>query len=158
MLFFVFRVLILFLVPFFAYSDSKVNFVNTNSNNVNMYYGPGDKFPIKFIYVVKNVPFISLRSYEQWREVEDIDGAVGWVKSDLLNGNRYVYIHPDEDVAYAYNQPNYSAKILLKIDKGVLLHLVKCEKDWCMITKNKNSAWINKRDIWGVDSQKEGRF
>ena len=48
-----------------------------------------------------------------------------------------------------YKKPTKYSKPLAKIEKGRLLIVKKCEKNWCNIKTDKFSGWINKNNIWG---------
>ena len=58
--------------------------------------------------------------------------------------------NPDGSIMTDYSQSTYKVKIgtLAKIEKGRLLIVRKCEKNWCNIETDEFSGWINKANVW----------
>ena len=53
-------------------------------DEVNMRAGPGERFPILWVFQEKNYPVEVLDSFEIWRQIRDKDGTVGWVHQNKL--------------------------------------------------------------------------
>jgi len=45
-------------------------------------------------------------------------------------------------------RPNFSEP-LAKLEKGRLLVIKKCEKEWCSIKTNEYTGWIKIKNVWG---------
>ena len=63
-------------------------FVSLRSDEVYVRTGPGQKYPVQWIFRKKDVPVEIILEYDVWRKVKDYDGHEGWVHKTLLSGKR----------------------------------------------------------------------
>src|SRR5687768_9019158 len=63
---------------------------------VNMRVGPGEEYPIEWVYKRRGLPLKVVRLKEGWRLVEDPDGARGWMLSRFLTLDRGAYVRGKE--------------------------------------------------------------
>ena len=85
--FFLFFVLLFF--PSFAISESF--FLSLKKSKVNVRYGPGFDYEVKYIYKKKNLPVKILDKKEHWRKVIDIKKNSGWIHwSQLKKTNSFI--------------------------------------------------------------------
>lgn len=110
--------------------------------------GPGFHYPVKWVYTHKNLPLKVMEEFETWKKVCDIDEDCGWIKNNLLSNKRYVMIKED---TLGYKKQNFDSKIIIKIDKLVIMKVEKCDKEWCLLSSSKCKAWVQKEHIYGVD-------
>ena len=140
--FFLFFVLIFF--PSFAISDSI--FLSLKKNKVNVRYGPGFDYEVKYIYKKKNFPVKILDKKENWRKIIDIKKNSGWIHSSQLKKiNSFITINEK----LLFLKPTLFSKPIAKIQKGRLLLVDKCITDWCKIKTEKYSGWVNTASLWG---------
>ena len=59
---------------------------------VNMRKGPGEKYPIAWVYKRKGLPLQVVRVVDGWRLVKDPDGDQGWVIARALTPQRAAYV------------------------------------------------------------------
>ena len=123
-------------------------FVSLKSNDINLRVGPGKNYPIVIKYVQKNLPVEIIREFKLWRQIKDYDGNVGWIRKNLLIGERYVLTNFQ---GATYNRPG--GKIIGLIKENNVIELIKCLSDWCYIKHTNLKGWINKKNIWGVYSE-----
>ena len=45
---------------------------------------------------------------------------------------------------------DFGVDLIAKINKGRLLVIKKCEKDWCKIETKSLKGWIDKKNLWGA--------
>ena len=140
--FFLFFVLIFF--PSFAISDSI--FLSLKKNKVNVRYGPGFDYEVKYIYKKKNFPVKILDKKENWRKIIDIKKNSGWIHSSQLKKINS-FITTNEKLLFL--KPSLFSKPIAKIQKGRLLLVDKCITDWCKIKTEKYSGWVNTASLWG---------
>src|SRR3546814_1449546 len=50
--------------------------------------GPGERYPITWLYQRKGLPVRVVKEYGIWREVVDPDGARGWRHRTMVSGQR----------------------------------------------------------------------
>ncbi|OZA08269.1 MAG: hypothetical protein B7Y02_12805, partial [Rhodobacterales bacterium 17-64-5] len=86
--------------------------------------------------------------FENWRRVEDSEGAGGWVHYALLSGVRTVLV--TRDMAEIRDAPNESALLVAQAEVGVIGRVLTCRDDWCRIAMDGQRGWMHKSTIWGV--------
>ena len=116
--------------------------------------GPGRNYPGIWLYKRRDLPIRVVKKYENWRMIEDPDGARGWMLVSLLSdrrtaivkkgGPRPIHVKPDEGRAVRY-----------RAEAGVVGRLEKCDCSWCRIKIGKRSGWIAQGDIWGASAREE---
>tara|TARA_A100001015_G_scaffold303583_1_gene393449 strand:+ start:287 stop:730 length:444 start_codon:yes stop_codon:yes gene_type:complete len=141
-IFFLFSILICF--PTFAISDSI--FLSLKKNKVNVRYGPGFDYEVKYIYKKKNFPVKILDKKENWRKIIDIKKNGGWIHwSQLKKINSF--ITTNEKILFL--KPSLFSKPIAKIQEGRLLLVDRCITNWCKIKTEEYSGWINSANLWG---------
>ena len=136
---------ILILSTQFLNADEK--FLSLKKNKVNVRYGPSFDFEIKYIYKKINLPLKQIDKKENWRRIVDLKNNSGWIHSSQLNDRSNSVIILEDKILFK-NASNFS-KPLLRLEKGRLLILIKCEKNWCKIKTDNYSGWIKTDNIWG---------
>ncbi|MDG6093576.1 hypothetical protein LOC54_00360 [Acetobacter sp. AN02] len=63
-------------------------FAAFRADEVNMRAGPGQRYPIQWVYHRRGLPVKITREFDIWRLVEDADGIQGWVHQATLVGAR----------------------------------------------------------------------
>lgn len=63
-------------------------FASLRADKVNMRAGPGERYPIQWVYHRRGLPVQIEREFDVWRLVEDADGVKGWVHQATLAGAR----------------------------------------------------------------------
>ncbi len=120
-------------------------------DQVNMRTGPGERFPIKWVYQEKNYPLEILDSFELWRQVRDKEGDVGWIHQNQLKDVRYVLI-TKEDALLKKVGESRSVAIL---QPGVIARLERCPKgNYCRLSvqsdDEKYTGWFLRSSLWGI--------
>ena len=111
--------------------------------------GPGRNYPGIWLYKRRDLPIRVVKKYENWRMIEDPDGARGWMLVSLLSdrrtaivkkgGPRPIHVKPDEGSAVRY-----------RAEAGVVGHIEHCTNGWCRIAVGKREGFIRTSDIWGI--------
>ena len=112
---------ILFIIFFF------INILSANENNyyltlkynkVNVRYGPGRDYPIKYVYKKKNLPVKIIDKKENFKKIIDLKKNSGWIHaSQLKKGKSFILL--EDQIVFA--KPTKHSKPLFKISKGRLL-------------------------------------
>ena len=123
-------------------------YVSIKSNEVNVRVGPSQNYPISIKYVTKNVPIEIIEEHKEWRKILDYYGNTGWIKKNLLQGDRYAIIKNQSKKNYIYFNP-IGFKIG-EIKHNNIVKLLKCRQDWCYISYEKYKGWIKKSNLWGA--------
>ena len=123
-------------------------FVSLGVTKANMRVGPKQTHPIQWVYQKKGTPLEIIEEHEAWRRVRDIDGTTGWMHRRLLVGKRTAII--TADWASIRTQPDVTAPLSVRAEKGVAGTLEECSQSWCLISIKGREGWIEKDLIWGA--------
>ena len=141
---------ILFITFFF------INIVSANENDyylilknnkVNVRYGPGFNYQIKYIYKKKNLPIKVIDKKENFRRIIDFKKNSGWIHISQLKKGKSVILFKDQIL---FSKPTIYSKPIIKISKGRLLLVKKCKKKWCKVKTEDYLGWIITNNIWGT--------
>jgi len=127
--------------------NAEEKFLSLKKNKVNVRYGPSFDFEIKYIYKKINLPLKQIDEKENWRRIIDLKNNSGWIHSSQLNEKSNSIIILKDKILFN-NSSNFS-KPVLRLQKGRLLILKKCEKNWCNVKTDNYSGWIKTKNIWG---------
>ena len=121
-------------------------FLSLKKDKVNVRYGPGFDFPVKFIYNKKNLPIKQIDKKENFRRIIDHKKNSGWIHVSQLKKVNSVIVIEDKIM---FKKPSIFSKPIAKISKGRLLVIQKCEDKWCKVETEDFKGWINKDNLWG---------
>jgi len=116
------------------------------NNEVNVRYGPGFDYPIKFIYKKKNLPIKVIDREENFRRIIDFKNNSGWIHTSQLKKGKNFILLEDQIL---FTRPTKYSEPILKINKGRLLIVKKCRKNWCKIKTEDYLGWLKINKIWG---------
>jgi SH3-like domain-containing protein len=115
---------------------------------VNMRAGPGESFPIEWVYRRKGLPVKVIRVMQGWRLVEDPDGSRGWILASLLTPERGAFVI-GEGLAEMRAEPSASAGLRWRVEPGVSGRLGRCEDGWCELDVGGRKGWVRADRLWG---------
>ena len=103
-------------------------FVCLKSNQANLRVGPGERFPIDWVFKKKGWPFEVTDEYEHWRKVTDIDGTTGWIhKSMLASSPRTALTRRDEKTLF-YKKDDSSSRIIAILKGSIPVRIKNAKK------------------------------
>ncbi|MEA1071645.1 SH3 domain-containing protein [Sphingomonas sp. LY160] len=119
------------------------------SGEAMMRSGPGRNFPGLWLYKRRDLPIRVIKTYPNWRMIEDPDGARGWMLVTLLSDRRTAIVKPGEprDIRI---KPGAGSPVRYRAEAGVVGRLNKCDGSWCGIEIGNRKGFIAQSDIWGV--------
>ena len=147
---------ILFMIMCFvlcsAVKAEEHGFYSLGYDKVNLRAGPAERFPIKWVYQEKNYPVEVIDSFENWRQIREVDGTLGWVNQKMLKEARYVIIEEEDKLL---SSPSLSGKIIAYVQPGVLARVRSCPQgDYCLLQfsyeDKKVEGWFPRRFVWGL--------
>ena len=140
----IFALLVFFLLIF--ESTAKDTFFSLKNNKVNVRYQPTLNSPIKYIYKKINLPVKLIDKKENFRRIIDLKNNSGWIhRSQLKESNSIINLKNK----ILFKKPSNFSKPILKLERGRLLIIKKCQNDWCYINTGDHSGWIETDNIWG---------
>ena len=141
---FLFLLIFILIYPVNVFSEDV--FLSLKKNKVNVRYGPGFNFQVKYVYNKINLPIKQIDQKENFRRIIDLKNNSGWIHvSQLKKSNSIISL----DDKILFTKPTVFSKPLAKIKKGRLLVIKKCSNNWCKITTNEFNGWIEAKNIWG---------
>ena len=144
------KLLILFLLTFIfpidVFAKENSYYLILKNNEVNVRYGPGFDFPIKYVYKKKYLPIKVIDKKENFRRIIDFKNNSGWIHASQLKKGKSLILLEDQIL---FSKPTRHSKPILKIAKGRLLLIKKCKKKWCRVKTQNYLGWIKTNYIWG---------
>ena len=125
---------------------SEVRFLMLKNDKVNVRYGPGFKYPIKFIYKKKFLPVKIIDNKENFRRIIDHKNNSGWIHVSQLKKVNSLIVSED---TILFSKASKFSKPLAKLEKGKLLIVKKCQENWCKVSDENYLGWINTNNAWG---------
>ena len=75
------------------YAEENNYYLILKNNKINVRYGPGFDYPIKFIYKKKNLPIKVIDKKENFRRIIDFKNNSGWIHvSQLKKGKAFILL------------------------------------------------------------------
>jgi SH3-like domain-containing protein len=123
-------------------------FVTLRSEQVNVRTGPGERYPIEWVFSRKDLPVEIVAEFDIWRKIRDAEGTEGWVHQRMLSGKRSVIV--EGAVRALHRKPSESADVVARAEPGVVAKLLECDPQWCRVEASGVSGWLKRDEIWGV--------
>ena len=141
-----------FLILLWIFFSSSVfadeTFLSLKKDKVNVRYGPGFEYPIKYIYRKINLPIKQIDKKENFRRIIDLKNNSGWIHvSQLKKVNSMI---PKIDKILFSKPTNFSTP-LAKIEKGRVLFIQNCNGNWCKVRAGEFKGWVSVENSWGLD-------
>ncbi len=124
-------------------------FVSLKTNEGNARRGPGLTHRIDWVFTRAGMPLRITAEFENWRRIEDQDGAGGWVHYSLLSGVRTVMV--TEDMLEFRAAPDRTAEVVAQAELGVIARVLECGAEWCRVSADGEKGWVRKAAVWGVN-------
>ncbi len=122
-------------------------FLILKNNKVNVRYGPGFDYPIKYIYKKKYLPIMIIDKKENFRRIIDFKKNSGWIHaSQLIKGKSFITLQNK----ILFSKPTKFSKPIIKIAKGRLLIVSKCKIKWCKVKTESHIGWVRNNYVWGM--------
>jgi SH3-like domain-containing protein len=123
-------------------------FAALHADKVNLRAGPGDRYPIEWVYIRRDWPVEIIATFDHWRRVRDWEGTEGWVHEKMITQRREVIVTGGVRVLRQAPDPN--AAPIARAEAGVMAKLDECRGEWCRIVAADVTGWVRRADIWGV--------
>jgi len=131
----------------YVFSDEKNYFLSLKKNKVYVRYGPGKDYPIKYIYKKKFLPVKVIDEKENFRRIIDHKKNSGWIHRIMLTKLNSLIVLEEKIV---FKKNSKFSEPIVKLEKGRLVTIKKCELNWCQIESDNYSGWIETKNVWGI--------
>ena len=122
-----------------------------SSGEAMMRTGPGRNYPGTWLYKRRDLPVRVVKTYPNWRMIEDPDGTRGWMLVTLLSDQRTAIVKPGA-ARPIHAEPDERSRVRYRAEQGVVGRIEKCAGVWCHITVGKREGYIRAADVWGVSA------
>ena len=114
--------------------------------------GPGQEYPVNWVYNRASLPIEVILEYDNWRKIRDYEGQEGWIYHTLLSGQRTGLIQGDTAVNVFERPVDHinRNRVVLMIEPNALVYIESCKSSWCAIKTSGYSGWIKRNLLWGV--------
>ena len=131
-------------------------FASLRSDKINLRAGPGERFPIEWVYECKNLPVEIIDAYEHWYKIKDYENIQGWMHKKMVSKKRYV-LTPKGKKMPVYKKADISSPIIAYFDGQAVVQIVKCKKDssFCLVSYNDWKGYIERTDLFGLYPKEE---
>ena len=119
------------------------------SGEAMMRTGPGKNYPGVWLYKRRDLPVRVIKTYPNWRMIEDPDGTRGWMLVTLLSDQRTAIVKPGEPRPI-HSEPRSDSRVRYRAEHGVVGRISDCANGWCRFGVGKREGYIRTTDIWGV--------
>tara|TARA_B100000674_G_scaffold105513_1_gene77371 strand:+ start:3698 stop:4144 length:447 start_codon:yes stop_codon:yes gene_type:complete len=137
------KVILIILTSTIAFADE---FLMLKNDKVNVRYGPSFEYPIKYVYLKKYLPIKVIDKKENFRRIIDHKQNSGWIHTSQLKRSSSVILIKNE---FIFSKPTKFSEPIAVAEKGKLLLIKKCKKNWCKINDKNLSGWIFFDKFWG---------
>jgi SH3-like domain-containing protein len=136
-------------VPAAAQDKKPPYWASIASGEAMMRTGPGRNYPGTWLYKRRDLPVRVVKTYPNWRMIEDPEGARGWMLVTLLSDTRTAIVKPGEPRSI-HAEANDRSPVRYRAEPGVVGRIERCAGGWCRIKIGKRDGHIRMTDIWGV--------
>lgn len=149
-----------FLVPALSHAQSNIaligrdtglelpRYASIKSNEVFVRVGPGQRYPIEYIYQRAGLPVKITKEFEGWRKVEDQRGNEGWVHNVLVSGAKTALVL--ENDTPLHRKPKESSHIIARLSKDVIVDVDKCIEGFCRVETQGFKGFAPQSAFWGI--------
>lgn len=123
-------------------------FVTLRSDKVNVRTGPGEQYPIDWVFTRKDMPVEIVAEFNHWHRIRDVEGTEGWVQERMVTGKRAIIVRGQQRTLR--ERPSGDATIVARAEPGVIAKLLECQPVWCRVEAGGVSGWLKRDEIWGV--------
>lgn len=131
-------------------------FAALKSDKVYMRAGPGERFPIEWVFEKKSYPVEIIDSFEYWRKIRDVDNTQGWIHQRMFTGKRTL-LTPADKTTILYKRASTSSPQLALLKGRHILHIIKCktQESMCHVRYNDLKGYVLREDLFGIYPNEE---
>ncbi len=124
--------------------------VSINRASAIMRRGPSTEMRAMWEYRRMGLPLRVIAVRDDWRQVQDPGGVVGWMHKRLLTNRRTAIVISAVQPMRTAARPD--APIAFRAEPGVVGRISDCAAGWCLFDVMGQSGWIAADGIWGDEA------
>lgn len=113
---------------------------------VNGRSGPSLAHPIRWQYERRGLPMLILKESEDWRFVEDPDGARVWVHERMFSETLTAIVLRETVVRAG---PAEDARGLVRLAPGAIVEVMSDTGGWLRVSADGHRGWTPVENLWG---------
>ena len=128
---------------------SAARFASLDAERANLRTGPGERYPVAWVFKRERLPLAVLGDHGAWRRVRAWDGTTGWMHAGLLSGRRTVQVVGDYPRQLRAD-PRADGEVVARLQPNVVGALGECRPRWCKATFAELTGWVRRRHLFGA--------
>ena len=124
-------------------------YISLKFGKVNARSGPGDDYPTRWVYKVRDLPVQVVAETAEWRKVCDPEGGSAWVHKRTTDGVRSVMRLAQSPIPVKAKAEAGARTVAILPARG-LAALDKCRDGWCRVKGRGGSGWVPQSAVWGL--------
>lgn len=141
-------------VPAAAQDKKPPYWASIASGEAMMRTGPGRNYPGIWLYKRRDLPVRVVKTYPNWRMIEDPEGTRGWMLVTLLSDTRTAIIKPGGPRPI-HTEANAQSPVRYRAEPGVVGRIERCRAGWCQIKIGKREGYVEIAALWGVSEREQ---
>lgn len=129
-------------------------YVSLRGSEANARRGPSMNQRVDWTFMRRGMPLQITAEYGNWRRVQDVDGAGGWVHYMLLSGVRTALVQGTDPLPLRA-KASEQAQVRAFAEPGVVAKLAHCKGTWCELEAGGVAGWAPRIALWGVGPDEE---
>lgn len=122
--------------------------VSLRAEKVNVRTGPGEQYPVKWVFKSRYMPVEIIAEYGNWRKIKDYEGEEGWIHRAMLVGKRSMIVVDAE--ASMHENPSEGSPKVARLAMGMVARIDECNPDWCHVNTRGYDGWVKRKAMWGL--------
>ena len=148
---------ILFIILSFPVNAANLPFFGSlKSSKINLRTGPGERFPIQWVYTKPTLPVEVIDEFDVWYKIKERDETQGWIHKNMLSARRTALTATTYPVS-VYKKKSFSAPVIAILKGEFIVNVLSCPKNesFCLIQTQGIKGWVQRKNLWGVYPNEE---
>lgn len=120
-------------------------------SEVNVRSGPGNQYPILWVYQRAGYPVLLLARYDNYLKIRDVEGEEGWVYVGMISKQRTALVQGKAPVPL-YRKADPASPMVARLAPGVTVTLEDCENaNLCEVRTETAKGWVARSSLTMLD-------
>ena len=131
-------------------------FGSLKASKINLRTGPGERFPIQWVYTKPTLPVEVIDEFDVWYKIKERDETQGWIHKNMLSARRTALTVIDQSVS-VYRKKSFSSPVVAVLKGEFIVNLLSCPKTegFCLIQVQGIKGWVQRKHLWGLYPNEE---
>ncbi|PZP39688.1 MAG: hypothetical protein DI585_03355 [Pseudomonas fluorescens] len=126
-------------------------FGSLKKTEVNVRSGPGNQYPILWVYQRAGYPVEVMARYDNYYKLRDVEGEEGWVYIGMVSRRVTALVGGKDTPSNISRSASIGSPIVARLAPGVVVELGECKdvenQTLCEVEAPGASGWIAKRNL-----------